>query len=175
MAEACAVCGKKMGGLLGLVSADETELQKYRDMGQDIPTPICHACSLPYAQKARTELNIPDKKPRAPAQVPDIPVYTFNPFPRPEYANLGMVTAHVALGTGPIAAIFSSISDFFGAESDIYDDKMRQATQACLDKLKINAAGMGATAVIGVHVTYNELTAGHGMIMVCMAGTAVRN
>lgn len=58
MGETCAVCGKKLGGLLGLVSADENELNEYRMQGQEIPSPICHACSLPYVYRAKQALNI---------------------------------------------------------------------------------------------------------------------
>lgn len=174
MASTCAVCGKNIGGLFGLASADEAELQNYRNRGYDIPAPICHACSLPYKQTTSTELNLQERAQGAPVYIPDIPIYTFNPFPQPDYINLGMVTAHVALGTGMITSIVSSFNDLFGQESNIYDKKMSQATQACLDKLKINAAETGADCVIGVHVTHTELTAGHGMIMVCMAGTAIK-
>lgn len=174
MAETCAVCGKKMGGLLGLASADETELQKYRAMGQEIPTPICHTCSLPFKQKAKTELNIQERVPGTPVEVPDIPIYTFNPFPQPDYMNLGIVTAHVALGTGPLTALLSSLKDVQGIESPEYNAKMEQASQSCLNKLKIKAGELGASSVIGVQVSFTELTAGHGMLMVCMSGTAVR-
>lgn len=172
MSEACAVCGKKMGGLLGLVSADERELHKCREQGVDVPTPICHACSLPYVQQAKNAFIAQTAKPSA--GIPDIDIFTFNPFTTgADYVNLGLVTAHVALGTGLFTEFVSSFNDLFGEQSSVYDDKMREATQACLNKLKLSAANMGASAVIGVQITYNELTAGHGMIMVCMAGTAI--
>lgn len=176
MGETCAVCGRKLGGLLGLVSADEEELKTYREKGENIPTPLCHACSLPYVQKAKESLHLLEPNHTLSAKIPDISIYTFNPFAlRNDYTNLGLITSHVALGTGPFAGILSSIEDLAGEQSDIYDRKMQKATQACLDKLKIKAASVGADAAIGVQVSYTELTAGHGMVMVCMSGTAVKS
>jgi uncharacterized protein YbjQ (UPF0145 family) len=51
---------------------------------------------------------------------------------------------------------------------------MIEAETACLTKLKINAAEMEANAVIGVQTTYTELTLAHGILLVCMSGTAIR-
>ena len=174
MPDTCAVCGKKLGGLLGLVAADEAVIQDLRAHGYEVPSPVCYACSLPYVDKAAQD-KVDREDHGKHVAVPDIPVFTFNPFTQSSaYENTGLVTAHVVLGTGPFTAVVSGLTDFFGEQSEAYDKKMRQATQACLDKLKINAAAIGAESVIGVQITYTELTAGHGMIMVCMSGTGIK-
>lgn len=173
MGETCAVCGKKLGGLLGLVSADENELNEYRMQGQEIPSPICHACSLPYVYRAKQALNI-NVELYENEKIPDIPVYTFNPLNNNEYINIGFISAHIALGTGPFTSILSSIEDLSGEQSDIYDKKMIKAENLCLEKFKKNASKINADAIVGVHVSYTELTAGHGMVMVCMSGTAIK-
>ena len=41
-------------------------------------------------------------------------------------------------------------------------------------KIQKNASKINADAIVGVHVSYTELTAGHGMVMVCMSGTAIK-
>lgn len=174
MPDTCAVCGKKLGGLLGLVTADEAVVQDLRARGYEVPSPICYACSRPYVDKAAQEEAEREGRGKE-YTVPDIPVFTYNPFTESSaYKNAGLVTAHVVLGTGPFPAVVSGLTDFFGEQSEAYDKKMRQATQACLDKLKINAVAIGAESVIGVQITYTELTAGHGMIMVCMSGTGIK-
>jgi uncharacterized protein YbjQ (UPF0145 family) len=117
-----------------------------------------------------------DAKPRP--QPPDIPLFTFNPFGNGietgAYKNLGLVSAYMALGVGPLTKVFSGWSNDFGVESKAYNEKMTAATDACILKMKTAAHEMGADTVIGVHTTFTELTAGHGQILVCMIGTAVK-
>lgn len=109
---------------------------------------------------------------------PPVQLFTFNPYgtglETGAYKNLGLVSAYMALGTGPISMLLSSWTDFFGEESKVYNEKMTSATNACIARIKNLAHEMGADAVIGVQTTFTELTAGHGQIMVCMIGTAVK-
>lgn len=168
MAEVCIKCGKKIGGLLGLASADESRLDLLRKDGVDVPQGMCHPCSVPYLEAERKT-----KKPK-PFVVPDVPIFTYPPADNERFTNVGIASAHVAMGTGPISQILSSINDLFGEQSETYSKKMIEAEDACLAKLKIRAHEMGADAVIGMHTTYTELTSGHGMLLVCMTGTAVK-
>ena len=102
------------------------------------------------------------------------PIYTINPFPLGSFKNMGLVSSFVALGTGPIASLMASWTDFFGAESTAYNDKMVEATNACIVKIKNAAYESGANAIIGLQTTFTELTAGHGQVMVAMIGTAIK-
>jgi len=40
--------------------------------------------------------------------------------------------------------------------------------------LRLSAAQIGATAVIGTDIDYSEVGGGKGMLMVCMSGTAIK-
>lgn len=174
--ECCYECGKKFGsawGLRGVVQAEEGDLNRYRQLGINVPSPLCYACSVKYKEEAKKAAEVENT--RITESIPLIGVFTYPPEHGKNFEGLGTVTAHVILGTGPLAALKSSVSDLFGEESSVYDEKMQQATNACMDKFKLNAAKMGATAIYGTQISYSELTAGHGMIMVCMTGTAVRD
>lgn len=167
----CPRCGKSMGGFAGYwTAADESRLAPLREQGVDIPHGLCRTCSIPYLEQKEK----PGETSQAPTFIPDISIYTFNPYKENTYQNVGLASAHVALGTGLISQIASSWTDFLGAQSETYSKKMTEAEGACLAKLKIRAHTMGADAVIGMHTTYTELTSGRGMLMVCMTGTAVK-
>ena len=107
-----------------------------------------------------------------------VQLFTFNPYGNGletgAYENLGLVSAYMALGTGPISQLLSSWTDFFGEESKTYNEKMTSATDACIFRIKKMAHEMEADSVIGVQTTFTELTAAHGQILVCMIGTAVK-
>ena len=109
---------------------------------------------------------------------PNVQLFTFNPFGNGletgAYENLGVVSAYMGLGVGPLTAIFSAWSNDFGVESKKYNEKMATATDACMLKIKNIAHELGADAVVGMQTTFTELTAGHGQILVCMIGTAVK-
>lgn len=63
-------------------------------------------------------------------------MYIFNPLNNNEYINIGFISAHIPLGTGPFTSILSSIEDLSGEQSDIYDKKMIKAENLCLEKFK---------------------------------------
>lgn len=177
MADVCAVCGKRLGGVFGgIEGANNFVLSDCTEAGIEHPSPICHICIKPYSRKA--ELLISEKNTQngkhATAEPPQLPIYTINPYPYGSYEFIGLVSAYVALGTGLVSGLLSSVSDFFGQESGAYNEKMTQATAACIIKLRRSALDMGANAVIGLQTTFTELTAGHGQIMVAMIGTAVK-
>lgn len=163
----CPMCGEALG-FLKARAADETALDELREQGQDVPQGICHGCYLEFIKPSRSNSISP------PPKIPDIPIYTYAPKCFDAAQNIDLVTAHIALGTGLVTEIFSSWTDFFGSQSKTYHNKLEEAEKLCRDKLRIKAADMGADAIIGTTTTYTELTAGHGQILVCMAGTAVK-
>lgn len=177
MTKKCTQCGENIGGFMGSVEGDASAIQFCNDYGIKVPTPICRVCLIPLTREARAKKNGPgeeDEKQKAYAAAARIQICTLPTLPETPFQILGIASSHVALGTGVISQIFSSWTDFFGEQSETYNKKMREAEDACLTKLKIRAHEMGASAVIGVQTTYTELTSGHGMLMVCMTGTAVK-
>lgn len=84
---------------------------------------------------------------------------------------LGVVTGETILGTGFLSEFKASFSDLLGEESNAFMDKMKQAREASMKRLKKNALDLEANAVLGIH--FSVLTLGQNMMGVSATGTAV--
>jgi len=91
---------------------------------------------------------------------------------RPILEYLGIVTAEVVMGTGPVVEFLGGLADLFGGRSGAFETKLEQARTASLEKLRGKAALLGAEAIIGVDIDYMNIAA--NMLMVVANGTAVR-
>ena len=91
-----------------------------------------------------------------------------------DYNILQMVTGQSTTGTGVISEFTSSFTDLFGAQSGRHNKKLKYGEDMCFAQLRKQALDIGGNAVIATDIDYSELGAGKGMIMVCMAGTAVK-
>jgi uncharacterized protein YbjQ (UPF0145 family) len=91
---------------------------------------------------------------------------------RPIAEYLGIITSEVVMGTGPIVEFLGGLSDLFGRRSAGFEQKLEQAKDISLEKLRGKAAMLGADAIIGVDIDYMEIAA--NMLMVVANGTAVR-
>ena len=91
-----------------------------------------------------------------------------------DYDILDMVTGQSTTGTGVISEFTSSFTDLFGAQSGRHNKKLKSGEDMCFAQLRKQALDIGGNAVIATDIDYSELGAGKGMIMVCMAGTAVK-
>ena len=173
MANECTRCGQKIGGFMGVSEASETAVSHWKEQGLNFVTPICVSC-------LRSMGNEPEEQKKEEERLAELTLHasislaTFNPYPQKDYENLGVVSAHIALGTGILTTLFSNATDIMGKQSQTYNKKMREAEEACTFMLKKNALAIGATEVIGLHTTYTELTMGHGQLLVCMSGTAIK-
>ncbi|NEN25360.1 heavy metal-binding domain-containing protein [Cryomorpha ignava] len=90
-----------------------------------------------------------------------------------DYEVVGMVTGQSTTGTGVITEFASSITDIFGAQSGRHNNKLKAGEDMCFMQLRKNAINLGANAVIATDIDYAEVGSGKGILMVCMAGTAV--
>ena len=91
-----------------------------------------------------------------------------------DYRVLGMVTGQSTTGTGVISEFTSSFTDFFGAQSGRYNQKLKAGENMCFSQLRLQALDLGGNAIIATDIDYSEIGGSKGMLMVCMAGTAVR-
>jgi len=91
---------------------------------------------------------------------------------RPITEYLGIITSEVVMGTGPIVEFLGGLADLFGSRSSGFEQKLEQAKDASLEKLRGQAAMLGADAIIGIDIDYMEIAA--NMLMVVANGTAVR-
>jgi uncharacterized protein YbjQ (UPF0145 family) len=91
-----------------------------------------------------------------------------------DYIALGLVTAQSVLGTGLISEVSSSFTDLFGTQSKSYNKKLIEGENFCKNILRKKALDLGGNAIIGTDVDYSEAGSLKGMLMVCMAGTAIQ-
>jgi len=90
-----------------------------------------------------------------------------------EYKTCGIVTGLSNLGTGAFSDVGSSISDFLGTESGLYNSKIKKSEENCFNQLILQSLKKGGNAIIGVDIDYNEIGGSKQIQMVAMAGTAV--
>lgn len=90
-----------------------------------------------------------------------------------DYHTLGIVTGQSTSGTGVFAEFASTWTDIFGAQSGVYNEKIKNGENLCLAQLRKQTLDFGGNAVLAVDIDYSEMGGIKGMIMVCMTGTAV--
>jgi uncharacterized protein YbjQ (UPF0145 family) len=90
-------------------------------------------------------------------------------------AYKGIVTGKAILGTNIFRDLFAGIRDLVGGRSASYEKVLREARETAIAELEAKASELGADAVIGVDIDYeNVSTGGSGsMLMVSVSGTAV--
>lgn len=87
---------------------------------------------------------------------------------------LGIVTGEAILGANIFRDIRAGIRDIVGGRSGAYEEELRKARQIAIEEMSEEAAGLGANAVIGVDIDYENIGQSGGMLMVSASGTAVR-
>lgn len=88
---------------------------------------------------------------------------------------LGPIISNEVLGVNVISDSIASISDFFGGFSGTYRSKLEDLKKTVLDDLKYQAQNLGADAIVGFSVAFNEISGkGKQMFMATATGTAVK-
>lgn len=103
-----------------------------------------------------------------------IPIVTIHNPDKWHYEVIGMVTAQTSTGTGAITEFASAVSDVLGSSSGRHNMKIKKGEDLCMKELQKQAFNMGGNAIIGTDIDYAEIGSGKGILMVCMAGTAVK-
>ncbi|KPB00325.1 heavy metal-binding domain-containing protein [Ahrensia marina] len=87
----------------------------------------------------------------------------------------GVVTGEAILGTNIFRDFFAGIRNIVGGRSGAYEKALREAREIAIAELEAEAQRLGADAVIGVDIDYENITAGDSgsMLMVSVSGTAV--
>lgn len=90
-----------------------------------------------------------------------------------EYINV--VCSNIVIGANIFSDIAASFTDFFGGRSESYQSKLKliydEVTRDLIDK----ASSLGANAILGFHVDFDEVSGGgKSMFMVSASGTAVK-
>jgi len=114
----------------------------------------------------------PKDEPLAPALVA---LTTADRFARREIeSERDIVSAECVLGLNWWDDLKMAVTDLTGGRSEAAQRAMRAARQVCLDDVRKDAAQHGADGVIGVRITYSQLSGQNkNMLLVAATGTAV--
>ena len=87
----------------------------------------------------------------------------------------GIVTGEAILGTNIFRDFFAGIRDIVGGRSGSYERVLREARETAIRELEDEAKRVGANAVIGIDIDYENMSTGSSgsMLMVSASGTAV--
>jgi len=95
--------------------------------------------------------------------------------PFPVERRLGIVTGTCIFGQHIGRDIATFWRDFVGGRAKAAEHVFASARSAALDALRLEAVKLGATAVVAVQVSHQELGGGgKSMVMVTATGTAVK-
>lgn len=173
----CPNCGK---ALKGFFSADLLLQSKVDFINKQLnknTEAYCTNCAFPLLSNiaANIKKQKGDIETRLKQIIHFIPVMT-SPAPvKWEYEVLGMVTAQTTSGTGFATELSQSFNDFFGTGSKTTNQKIARATNLCKADLRVQCVRIGGNAIISTDIDFNEIGSGNtNMLMVCMAGTAIR-
>ncbi|MGI0486295.1 heavy metal-binding domain-containing protein [Pantanalinema rosaneae CENA516] len=91
-------------------------------------------------------------------------------------AYYGVVSGEAILGANIFRDFFASIRDIVGGRSGMYEKSLREAKEIAMREMIEAARSLGANAVIGIDIDYENITIGDGgsMLMVATSGTAVK-
>jgi len=96
---------------------------------------------------------------------------TLEGIPIEEY--LGIVTGETIIGANIIRDWFAGITDVVGGRSGTYEKVLRKAKNSAMKEMTEQAIALGANAIIGIDLDYENLGKEGGMLMVVATGTAV--
>lgn len=89
--------------------------------------------------------------------------------------RLGIVTAECVFGMHLFKDVFAAFSDAFGGRSGAVQNTLKDARNTAFDELRLEAAKLGADAVIAVDLDYSEISGGgKSMLFLVASGTAVK-
>jgi len=92
---------------------------------------------------------------------------------RPVSRYLGIVSGEAILGANVFKDVFAGLRDIVGGRSAAYENELRRAKGIALQEMEETARSLGANAIVGVDLDYENLGASGGMLMVSASGTAV--
>jgi uncharacterized protein YbjQ (UPF0145 family) len=93
---------------------------------------------------------------------------------QPAREYLGIVMGEAIVGAHIFRDIMASVRDLVGGRSKTYEEALRGARQEALHEMAVQAADLGADAVLAVDLDYEVVGSGGSMLMVTCAGTAVK-
>ena len=88
---------------------------------------------------------------------------------------LDVVSAECAFGMNLLKDFYAGVTDVIGGRSGVTQKVLRDARRQAMAELRAEAFALGADAVIGVRLDFNEFSGGgKSMVFVVATGTAVK-
>ena len=84
----------------------------------------------------------------------------------------GVVTSEVIIGANAFKDLLASFRDFWGGRSKTYEKVFAEARANAFHEIEAQANGMGANAIVGLHLSYETMGENNSMLMVVCNGTA---
>lgn len=136
----------------------------------------CNKCGKELHSSYKSQLSTEKNKLSSQIQslISNIPVVSTHSPLNWDYEILEMVTGQSTTGTGVLTEFTSSFTDLFGTQSGRHNQKLKAGENMCFAQLRKQALDLGGNAVIATDIDYSEIGAAKGMLMVCMAGTAIK-
>lgn len=89
--------------------------------------------------------------------------------------ELDVISAEVVYGANIFKDIFSAVRDIVGGRSKAIQNLLKDAKAEAMFELKKQAYQVGADAIIGIDIDYQEISGGgKSMLMLAINGTAVK-
>jgi uncharacterized protein YbjQ (UPF0145 family) len=173
----CPNCGQSLKG--GLLSSnallDQWRVDLIKEYSFSAKDAYCSKCGKDQYLEAKDKLTQERKQLNSAIEklIVEIPIVSIHSPLNWIYDVKGLVTGQSTTGTGVFSEFKSSFTDFFGAQSDSYNSKLRGGEDLCKIQLRAQALSMGANAIVAVDIDYSEVGGDKGMLMVCMTGTAI--
>src|SRR3954451_19791478 len=92
---------------------------------------------------------------------------------RPISQYLGLVSGEAILGANIFKDMFAGIRDIVGGRSHAYEQELRKAKDIAVREMVEQAQALGANAIVGVDLDYENVGQSGGMLLVSASGTAV--
>ena len=105
--------------------------------------------------------------------VDNVALTTTPDFPNKKIVEVkGIVTAEAVLGINALRDLLVTMRDAFGGRSKTSENALKALKIHALEELKVEAAAIGANAVVSVDLDYSEMS-GNQMLFLVASGTAV--
>lgn len=183
--EICPNCGAKIKSTLltDNLLLSEGKVKLINRFTDNKSTGFCQKCSSDLleegakvirVEKELLKKNLKLKFEELNIVIQKVPIITLHNPKDWKYETLEIVSAQSVTGTGVFSEIASNWTDFFGMDSKIYNEKLKSGEDKCKNQLRAQTIKLGGNAILGTDIDYSEAGAGKGMLMVCMAGTAIK-
>lgn len=158
----CSNCGKSGFGMLEVKNGKCPACRKADEMAELAKTDEQRA-----QEKAAKDLAIKQSKTL---------MITTEATLNADVERLGVVASEVVLGMNVFKDVLANVRDLFGGRSGVVQKTLKDARSMAFEELRVQAAELGADAIIAIDIDYHTISTGSSMnmMMVSVTGTAVK-